>query len=279
MADYYADGNSKDLIEDLGAEGALADGDTVIIAQGNVNYDAGAAENNLSAKDLLLFVAAPGYVGNLGTKDYPVKVVSNRTSTGMVRLGWGGESAYLESSSASGVIYQLVVDAANGGKVFLGPCDNEYTAVYRGTLQAAADADIERLVADGFGRAVLLPVTSGDMTEVIARGRSEVRTFRTAATLHAVAQARIEVGIDTMAPTNLIVEGGGTVAGKMGDVTNFYARGGEWDLTKATKPITVTNLYGEGPTVIKVAANGPMPNGPVFINTLRSWVLPTIKRV
>lgn len=280
MADYYADGNSKDLIEDLGAEGALADGDTVIIAQGNVNYDAGAAENDLSAKDLLLFVAAPGYVGNLGTKDYPVKVVSNRTSTGMVRMGWGGQTAYIESSSAAGVIYQFVMDAAQGGKCFLGPCDNEYTLVKAGVLQAAAGADIERLWADGFGHAVLLAVASGAMTEVIARGRSTVDLYRSTAKIHAVGQARIRQLIDSFTTTDLILESGGIVEGMTGPVTNLYARGGDavWDLRKATRPVTVTNLYGEGPIEIWVASNGPIPNGPTFTNTLRNLVLPTIRK-
>lgn len=271
MATYSGAGTSSDLATDIGvALGALADGDALYVGRGSATYT---GSNDTSAKDLLTVETLPGFFGDFPEAS-PLKIVSNRTAAGRVRMKWSGKKSYLKSTGA-GVIYWLELEPAQNGQLVFSDADNEITLQRSGNLQAVSTADINKYYACGFAMASLLK-SGPTMAECVLSGNAYADLQRAATLIAAYQNSKLLVSEASITPTNVYVNGG-TIDYRGGNGTNLYLYGGVMDLTGLSQPITFTNRYAYEPTVILLKRSGV--GEPTWTNKVVDYNPPEIRWV
>lgn len=233
--------------------GTPADGDTVYIDR----YATDFASADLSAYDLALVELSRGYRGRIasGAGGARLKLVCNRTSTGIFRNRSNSPRVELISTSSAGVIYNIV-QSAEGGVLQVDTCDNEKMHALKGTLLAESGADVNKAYCYP-GASLLLRAAAYTVGNLYALGGvCNVQRDLTNADIAGNSEVTFEhANVSPSGTTNLW-------SGKLkiiesGIVSQLNAYSGVIDLTDLRNPVTFSNRTATPAVTILLSRNTP----------------------
>lgn len=217
-------------------------GDTVVAADGSDKYD---FEMDLTSRDVLEFIVQATRMAGIGDQsvagsNVPLKLVCDRTSTGKVKnfMGAPGGRFVLESSSSSGVIYEVWNNPAGNGEMSLNTCDTEKFMQMTGSAVIQAGCDLANAYISGGMMRLLASAFAATLIEV-SGGVADI--YRDAATLSVLRAGTAHLRSTTVSPGTATVIDGTLVNEVSGTHTAATLRG-VLDLRRSQRPFVATTF-------------------------------------
>lgn len=243
MATLYDDVTSNNLLTAIGGVAPSA-GDSVIVRNGSIRYDAGLS----FANDLLLVHLRAGFTGDI--QDSNLIFTANRTSTGQFINEFGGRLIRAASTSSSGVWHILKHAPSAGGAAFYQTATVDLAFVHAGSAIFADDTTVTDITVSG-GVCELRASSNATTTARCAAG--VLKLNRDVTTLDVSGTGRVEIDNTAVSPGTTNVRGGTIIYGRVGSsggALNGYA--GVLDFRGCTQAVTFASgsLY-PGVTILK----------------------------
>lgn len=230
---------------DLNA-GASYSGGALPLAGDTLNFSTPGADittnpTALGTIDLLEIVLGAGLTRNLGSATAYVNLLSNRTSTGKLKILSPSDAAYIQGGSAgTGVIYEAILAPINASmQVFAKGWINTIWRQFAGVAKVLSDSTISQVLLDGG----YLDVFSHASDIIDGAGRVGNATMYTrrrvtgAMTIGNRGIVRYDVDTTDTSGT-FTVQAGGTLIVEAGDITADLSPGGVLDLRNLKKDYT-----------------------------------------
>lgn len=248
MATVTIQSTDTDLLTALG--GTTADGDSVYIDRYSVNYTG--ADLSGSSRDLALVEVTPGYAGLIGSGagGAQIKCVCNRTSTGIFRNRSRSGRIELISTSAAGVIYNVVNDPETGGVLDVNTCAVENLYAIGGSTYVQSACDMEQAYCYP-GAYLKLAYATYILDYVYGRGGKMVieRDFA-AADIEGDCEATIN-DVRVTPGTSITMKGGLAIIKRMGPCQLLNGGSGMVDFTQLETPVAFNNRLCEPGVILK----------------------------
>lgn len=237
MADRTIQSTDTTLLTALG--GTTADGDNVYIDRYSVNY--ADADLSASSRDLALVELTTGYGGSIaaGAGGGQLKVVCNRTSTGILRNRSKSPRIEVISTSSAGVIYNVVNDPESGGVLDLNTCATENAFAVSGTMNVQSGCDLEQAYCYP-GAVMNLRYATYILDYIYGRGGKLV-IERDFAAMDVEGGCEANINDTRVTPaTGIVMKGGLLVVRRMGLCAALSGGSGMVDFTGLETPVTIT---------------------------------------
>ena len=247
MADKTIQDTNTTLLTALG--GSTADGDNVYIDRYGVQY--ADADLSGSSRDLALVEITPGFTGKIsaGTGGQ-LKVVCNRTSTGILRNRSRSQRIEAISTSSAGIIYNVINDPESNGELNLNTCATENAYAVTGTLTCESGVDLEQAYCYS-GGVLNLRYATYVLDYVYARG-GKVLIERDFVSCDVEGDAEVTINDTRVTPATAInLKGGTLVVKRMGTCALIAGGAGVIDFTSLETPVTISARSCEPGVTIK----------------------------
>lgn len=255
MAIRLDDVANTSLLAALG--GTVNANDTIRLRKYATTYALGSLTGN---PDLAAAYLDGGFAGEFsaqagGGSSAVLTLVVNQSGTGVFVDQSNARRVELQSTSSSGVIYEIRYLAANGHVLALGAMDLERLRVLRqGTVIVGGDCDCANVFASA--GSIEFRESAYAITALTAGGNADgdasVILNRDVGTVNVEGRAIVSINSTTVSPTTINMRGGTLVLGLSGDIGTIQGDSGVIDQRALTSAITIsTSALGPGVTVLR----------------------------
>jgi hypothetical protein len=215
--------------------GAPSSGDTVMVIKGNRDYSAG---TDLDAYDLQRFELTPDFGGRFRNEaGGKLSLVVNQTGTGKFINNSRSPKIELESSSASGVIYEIQhAPALASGLLQVGACDCEMAYVQDGVFIALDGSDIAAAKLAG-GKSFFRNSSNALPTVDCYDGSHEIARDITTANIYGGAMRFSDTAV---VPATCNIQGGVLEVLECGTISALNGFRGVLDISQSRRPLTIS---------------------------------------
>lgn len=255
MAIRLDDIDNTSLLAALG--GTVNANDTIRLRKYAKSYTLGSLTGN---PDLAAAYLDAGFAGEFsaqagGGSSAVLTLVVNQGGTGVFVDQSNARRVELQSTSSSGVIYEVRYLAGNGHVLALGAMDLNNLRVLRpGTVIVGGDCDCN--VANASAGSTEFRESAYALGTLTAGGNeagdAAVILNRDVGTLNVEGRAVVSINSTTVSPTTVNLRGGMLVLGLCGDITTLQGDSGVIDQRGLTSAITIaTSALGPGVTILR----------------------------